>query len=170
MIYMSHKDAKISLFLEERNGSSLSSPFVRSNYEWALLHVGIGGKELLGLNYYKWQCLLPKVWIKSLWEFVHKCEITFPCGSCDLKLTRLGDKFLMQWFSDFGESKRQLLRLNRCRLFLQVITLAEISDGSRDKITMSITSDEQLALIGDAAEYRQVEHSECIQLTLCSSN
>ena len=43
-------------------------------------------------------------------------------------------------------------------------------DGSRDKITMSITSDEQLALIGDAAEYRQVEHSECIQLTLCSSN
>ena len=40
----------------------------------------------------------------------------------------------MQRFSDFGYSKRQLLRLNRCRLFLQVITLAEISDGSGDKI------------------------------------
>ena len=47
---------------------------------------------------------------------------------------RLGDEFLMQRFSDFGYSKKKLLRLNRCRLFLQVVTLAEMLDGTSDKI------------------------------------
>ena len=52
-IYVTQGCKKLAFFLEERNWCSLSSPFVRSNYKWALLHVGIGGKELFGLNYNK---------------------------------------------------------------------------------------------------------------------
>ena len=96
---------KLAFFLEERNGSSLSRDFVRSNYEWALMHIDIGNQELFQLNYEKLGCLLPRVWIKSLWEFAHTFKLQLPSGSCDLKLLRLGDEYLVQRFTVFGYKK-----------------------------------------------------------------
>jgi len=82
-------------FSRERNGNSMLSSFVRSNYEWALLHLGIGHHKLFGLAYETLYCLLPRVWIKSLWEFISKYNIELPSRSCDFKLYRVGDEFLV---------------------------------------------------------------------------
>ena len=40
----------------------------------------------------------------------------------------------MEAFSKAGFQKADLVKLNRCRLFLQVVILGDILDGSRDKV------------------------------------
>jgi len=40
----------------------------------------------------------------------------------------------MEAFYKAGFTKEDLIKLNRCRLYLQVVTLAGILDGSGDKV------------------------------------
>ena len=60
-LFITQRCKKLAFFIEERIGSSLSSSFVRSNYEWVLIYIRVGNQELLGLNYEKWSCLLLRV-------------------------------------------------------------------------------------------------------------
>eukprot|EP00978_Attheya_sp_CCMP212_P043519 scaffold285802_cov35-Attheya_sp.AAC.1 len=46
-----------------------------------------------------------------------------------LLLQRANDQFLMQAFSDHGFTGTDLARLNETRMFLHVVTLADISSG-----------------------------------------
>ena len=38
-LFITQRCKKLAFFLEERNREGMSSCFVRSNYEWALLHI-----------------------------------------------------------------------------------------------------------------------------------
>jgi len=60
-LFINQECEKLAFFLEERNGQGMSSCFVRSNYEWALLHIRVGNYELFGLKYESLQYLLPRV-------------------------------------------------------------------------------------------------------------
>ena len=53
---------------------------------------------------------------------------------------RDNNKFLMKEFQKAGFSKKQLIKLNRCRFYLHVETLSDITDGKGDQIsTLSYT-------------------------------
>ena len=52
-LFMNQGCEKLCFFLEERNGNSLLSPFIRSIYEWVLIHVEIENNELFNLDYNK---------------------------------------------------------------------------------------------------------------------
>ena len=104
--------------------------------EWAIIHVGIGDINFFDIDYNAYGQLLPRTWIRSLWQFVHEYKIHLPEYEYKIKKKRDGDKFLMQAFHQAGYSKKKLLQLNRCRLYLQVETLSDITDGTGNQISI----------------------------------
>jgi hypothetical protein len=62
-------------------------------------------------------------------------NITMIEDTTPLTLRRVGDKFLIDSFHRHGFKGKQLVRLNLCRLFLQVTTLADIATADGKFIT-----------------------------------
>ena len=52
----------------------------------------------------------------------------------DLSLKRIGDRYLMEAFEESGFKQNSLVKLNRCRFHLQVHTVSDIVDGTRDRL------------------------------------
>ena len=73
-----------------------------------------------------------KTWLTSLWEYVNSIGAVIHLEDEWIILPqREGDIFLMEAFANprLGLPPKTLKRLNSCRLFLQVLTLADICDG-----------------------------------------
>jgi hypothetical protein len=69
-------------------------------------------------------------WYDSVRTFLHSVGATIEIESAwNVRPMRKVDKNLMEEFMDLDEfSNLELCQLNRCRLYLQVTTLAEITD------------------------------------------
>ena len=52
----------------------------------------------------------------------------------DLPLKRIGNRHLMEAFGESGFEQNSLLKLNRCRLHLQLHTISDIVDGSGESL------------------------------------
>jgi hypothetical protein len=62
-------------------------------------------------------------------------QIRIEDTSPDFALSRANDQLLIPLFHEQGIRDDQLQRLNRCRLFLQVLTISDITTGCGTKIT-----------------------------------
>ena len=144
-LYATQGIDKVTFFMNEINGSSMSTPLLRSNIEWATIHVGIEENSLFDISFNDFGHLLPHTWIRSLWEFVDEYKITMPKWDYTLRKKRDGDIFLMDAFQRAGFTKRQLLPLNRCRIYLKVETLSDITDGTGDQISKQAYDGRQTA-------------------------
>jgi hypothetical protein len=78
-------------------------------------------------------------WVKHAWKFMSSSGFTIQSSALDpsLKLRRGNDSFLMELFLSSNLGSDALRRLNRCRLFLKVTTLSDITTGDGNKITKS---------------------------------
>ena len=86
---------KVAMFIEERDILKHSVLMIRASYEAALIHLGIGDRNLFKSDYNFFKVLLPPSWIKSLWEFTSINEIEVPGFGIDLKL--LKKRYFVQW-------------------------------------------------------------------------
>eukprot|EP00978_Attheya_sp_CCMP212_P024993 scaffold79551_cov63-Attheya_sp.AAC.2 len=59
----------------------------------------------------------------------HDIRIDTLTDTASLQLQRDNDQFLMRGFSDGGYTGAALRNLNNCRMFLQAVTLSDISSG-----------------------------------------
>ena len=77
-------------------------------------------------------------WVVNTWEFLDTCSIRFTPATATLSRRRIADKFLMGdcWPSSLPPETRQ--SLNRCRLYKQVVTLADLRLG--DNVSMDPTA------------------------------
>ena len=57
-----------------------------------------------------------------------------PSNEVDLLLKREGDFFLKERFASLGFKKKQLAHLNRCQIFLQVISTIDVVIESGDTL------------------------------------
>jgi hypothetical protein len=74
-------------------------------------------------------------WIHSLWMFTSQHSLTFYYpGQWLPTQARKNDKFLMELFMKLQSNNKDMEILNRCRLFLQVITLSDITNAEGDRI------------------------------------
>ena len=99
--------------------------------EYMILELGVSFQPF-HLSYKKYHNRLTDCWLKSLWE---KCQI-FGVAVCfhyqedDLHMPRDRDKWLMLEFERLGCDKEVLERLNRVRIFMQVLFLSDILGAS----------------------------------------
>ena len=88
------------------------------------------GSQILFLNlpFSKYAGWVEKTWLISLWQFLHITNIKIRVSDVPLpKKQRDKDVFLMSEFVYLGFKKNELNMINQCRIYHQVITVADIA-------------------------------------------
>jgi len=80
------------------------------------------------------QDLVTDIWMKQTWIATCNANIHLLINIPDFPLTRQGDMKLTQIFLQHRICQPQLGALHRCHMFLQVLHLSNICNGSGDKI------------------------------------
>ena len=100
--------------------------------EQAQLEVGLS-LPFLETSFGFYGFLLTDIWWKSVWR--NEVKLTYPDQALP-QLQRSNDAFIMDRLcSKPGLSQSKLISCNRCRLFLEAITLAVIVSGGGKRIT-----------------------------------
>jgi len=82
--------------------------------------------------------LVTPIWLSHTWQFMSQHNIRIKTNIPEISLSREGDQLLTTLFLQAGISGKELATLNQCRIYLQVATLADISDGSEFYISDSM--------------------------------
>ena len=108
--------------------SNLTGQLIRQSVEATKLEIGFPG-SLFSQSFAEIGKLATATWATKTWQFVsaNGMRIEDKCG--ELLLSRERDKFLMPAFLAAGYEHDSLSRLNGCRLYLQVVSVAEIATG-----------------------------------------
>ena len=112
--------------LDHGHKKSLSGHLIRINYQQVALETGLPG-ELFQWDFQKFGHLATPTWISACWKFADENNIKIVSNNETPATRRTHDRYLMPCFEQYGLTKTELGRLNRCRLFLQAITIADIT-------------------------------------------
>ena len=104
-----------------------------------MLEVGFGFQPLK-LDHARYGALATHSWIKMLWEKLSMFGIVTEIQGMERGLPRRGDKFLNQVFEDLGFSWNERVRLNRVRVYLQVLFLSDVVNASGARIEVEKAS------------------------------
>ena len=91
--------------------------------------MGLAG-NVFSHSYAKFGFLATPSWITSTWQFISKYGLSLHGSLPNLELLQEGDQFLIQAFYDSGIQGQDLAAINHCHLFLQVLVLSDITNGS----------------------------------------
>ena len=80
-------------------------------------------------------------WLTASWKFLEDKEIKMEDNNDLFKRRREGDTFLMEIFVQQGYAKGLLVSLNRCRIYLKILTLAAMTPGDGIYIRRKILND-----------------------------
>jgi len=107
---------------------------IRQYQLWA----GIGSHVLSDMRPCPW---IPSNWLASVRQSMKNNDITIGYEKWIIPPLRENDRFLMEDFCDYGIPTNQLEKLNACRMYLQVTTLAEITEQTGTTIlSQALTS------------------------------
>ena len=127
-LYSMQTSLKIEILHEFLSRSGMIGSLLLLSIEWSTMHVGIV-RNMFSVDYDLYSNLLPRSWIKNIWNFAHEYRTSLPTSPTQLDLHREGDLFLMEQFTRSGFTPIQLKKLNRCQLYFQIPTLSNISNG-----------------------------------------
>lgn len=123
-------------FLQEHLGlQDISGENIRTSIELHKIELGVG-RNLFTLPFDLYGHLATETWVKATWQFAqeHNIEIEDKVTS-NIQLHREDDVYLMEIFAHYGFTKKELQQINRCRIHMQVTTLADIVTGDGKRIT-----------------------------------
>ena len=95
------------------------------------------------LQYDKWSHILTKCWTKNIWKFTDLYSIELKGNYSRPLPLRERDIGIMDVLIDYNDeelSKDTLQTINRCRLYLQIVTLADLLDVDGVNIDPNINS------------------------------
>ena len=131
---------QIKLFLSHIARGSHVGNIVESCLESASLEIGVGGNIFL-LDYDLYGDLLTDCWVKVLWKFCFDYNVSLKGVYQWPKLQRQNDRFLMQTLIEDKNdifSRGEIRLINRCRLYLQLMTLADAYNGDGTTYTHKV--------------------------------
>ena len=135
-IYTEQGIAHIQTFLSHMNTTTKLGHLMMAQIQSCSIELG-STKILFHLDYQTWSPLLTNCWTKSLWRFVKEYNINLQ-GKYD-KPTKVCERdegimdVLVNALTSNNTTEDEILIINRCRLYLQIVTLSDIccSDGLR---------------------------------------
>ena len=113
--------------------ATLTGDSYRSTLEQLMVNIGYG-TDLFQVPYDLLGKLMPYTWMTHLWEFVY-CNAIQIRHDITMPLLRLHDSFIMHRAVVAKFTFAKLDAINRCRLYLQVLTCAEIVTADGGSIT-----------------------------------
>jgi hypothetical protein len=93
--------------------------------------------HVLQKDFAQYSGIITPSWMKELWRFLTKHDICVEDDLPGFGYLREHNILLMEVFTELGFSTRDLGKLNVCWLHLQVMSLAEITDGRGERITQN---------------------------------
>ena len=115
---------------------NITGNLIRTSLEATKLELGLP-RSVLSQNYSRHGFLVTKTWCTHTWEFLHSNGIRIEDKVAELPLQRENNQYLMVAFALAPFTDPERSHLNRCRIFLQAVTLANISTGDGTQITQS---------------------------------
>ena len=92
--------------------------------------------EVFHLDFQKYGGLITNTTLKHTWEFLHRFNLKLDTKHAVPKLLRESDEAIMEAIiARTSYCKKELQEINMCRLYLQVVTLADITEGNGNHIT-----------------------------------
>lgn len=103
-----------------------------------LIHLTLGTSTwLFSIPLQPYRSLPEPTWMVLTWEFLSLSKLQIHAPHSHLLPSRENDSFIMEAFAYLNLGQTDFICLNRCRLYLQVITLSDITDaGGRTIPTM----------------------------------
>ena len=126
----SHVDMLTSHWKEK----STTGELLRGTIECLKVELGLPSNPLQ-YEYERWSESITPCWITATWKFMSEYDISIDLEIPEIPLRREKDQYLMKMFYDSGATKIQLRDLNKCRLHLKVVTLADIFEANGKTIT-----------------------------------
>ena len=107
--------------------NSLTGNLIVQSLEQLRMEVGVNG-NLFEFNYDKYKAIiLTESWVQFTWKFLSDYNITFNPKIVEFQNRREGDRCIMQEVIASGLlSDYELKWFNKCRMYLKVVTLADI--------------------------------------------
>jgi exonuclease III len=128
-IYLTQGINHIVDIVEHKWKKTLTGHFITSSLECLRLETGIQG-NIFSHNFYDYQpFLLNQSWIENTWKFTSDNKITILEETSDFNLRRHNDLNLMEQATDIYISNTEAKEFNKCRIYLQALTLADITKG-----------------------------------------
>jgi Reverse transcriptase (RNA-dependent DNA polymerase) len=106
---------------------------LRASYEWAQMELGCR-ESIFCLKYSKFGKLLTECTLKATWRFISDEQIVIKAPQAQFEDLRQEDRLLIPCLSEVVSSD-VLQVVNRCRVFLRVVSLAEIATPDGQYIT-----------------------------------
>jgi hypothetical protein len=132
-IYVVTNIDKLQLFLGHLRVKDRTGNLIHIDLSYIQLLSG-SGTFVMNQDPSKYNWIEPG-WLHSLWVFTSQISLTFYYPDQWLpSQARKNDKFLMELFMKLQSNNKDMETLNRCRLFLQVITLSDITNAEGDRI------------------------------------
>ena len=134
---------KLRLFLGHLRIQDRTGQLIHIDMSYLQLLAGCGTLFLnQDENNFKW---LETGWLQSLWSFASKYSLKFlyPTGWVPPK-PRSYDMFLMDFFQQCKLTVKDMRVLNRCRLYLQVLTVSDIMTADGKAILPAIKTGQLL--------------------------
>ena len=140
-LYMVMGMSRIQYLLEHPWKNTPTGHLIRSNWESITLESGLFGPlaEADFPSLSKW-LLTSSTWVRSTLQFLHEEKVSFHSNLSFYTLApkRLRDSPIMSGLSRVVESSAALRRLNQCRIFLKVVSVADISTTDGTTISDSL--------------------------------
>ena len=102
---------------------------LKISLEYIILELGLSAQPLQ-TSYEKYKGRITSCWLKSLWEKCAMFDVRVEFGNVPIELPREGDQWIMRLLEAAGFCRQDLLRLNRVRIYQQVMFLSEILGAS----------------------------------------
>jgi hypothetical protein len=87
-------------------------------------------EEILSCDFDKYEKnILTPNWITECWRFLKQYDATIETmGTCKPLRGRKGDVALMEVFANKNFTAKEMKDINRCRMYLQVFYLSDVTD------------------------------------------
>jgi hypothetical protein len=132
--------------MTEASHDSPTGQLIRTSIEQAKLELGLAGR-LFDHDFKAVGHLITECWIKQVWKETSEYGLHIIEQMGSLKPECEGDKLLMEAFMHNGYKGKELCELNKCRLYLQCVNLADITNGKSNKILAAAIQCRQSTLI-----------------------
>ena len=127
---------KVLHVLQHAHSDTLSGKILRANLQGMQTVVGTE-QFFLNVRFHPFQVATEKSWMQSLWRFVSETNITFDYH-WPSRNKRVGDGYLTDLFLSWGYTGSKMKSLQKCRIYLQATTVADIADVSGTEIYQAI--------------------------------
>jgi len=127
-LYLEMHIGKIKEFLKNAATHSVMGEQIQYGMETMQIMAGVPN-IIFSYDYKKFSSLLEESWLKHMWRFLHDEQLKIKGWPHIIQKQREHDEFIIPAFVKYGVSIGDLKVLNKCRNYLQVMSVSDITTG-----------------------------------------